>query len=284
MPAPAPVSPTYSLPPALNDDFDVMALWSLPARPVEEEIPFGFAAATATAEPVEEPPPVWRLQLPADDRQANQRITRAEASLRSAQIALDQADLRLQALVQTETAAAEVDYGGIAATPMLPEPELELLDMLQAAESQDVAAPEGVASFGLFDSLPTAELAEAREELEGFLEQLRRFVAHYAWVETEVGGRLIGRTAVTWTGDFRTLWPDTALAGDRLRHDRSLQLALATRTTMLRTFVVVTTGAVTILPLLTNPGSAILSLPAIWKFIKRIRSEIERYNQLTQEN
>lgn len=251
---------------------DVLDLWSAPA-PMAGTVAFDASPKTSAAQP-----PAWRLALPAGRGLAEDRLALAEASLDGLERALDQSVPRLRRLTAREVMADGVAFDA-AASPDLPAAEAELLAALQGTDRD-----AGLPNFGVMDQLLLPSWEEAGATVERLLRQAERLVAHYAWIETAVAGRLIGQTAVTWTGDLRTVWPAGIGAEEQRLHERSVRLALATRTATVRIIAVVTAGAVTIVPLLATPGSAILALPAIWKFIGRIRSELERPNQLQPEH
>jgi len=251
---------------------DVLDLWSAPA-PMAGTVAFDASPKTSAAQP-----PAWRLDLPAGRGLAEDRLALAEASLDGLERTLDQSGPRLRRLTAREVMADGAAFDA-AASPDLPAAEAELLAALQGTDRD-----AGIPSFGVMDQLRLPSWEEAGATAERLLRQAERLVAHYAWIETAVEGRLIGQTTVTWTGDLRTVWPAGTGAEEQRLHERSVRLALATRAATVRIIAVVTAGAVTIVPLLTTPGSAILALPAIWKFIGRIRSELERPNQPLQEH
>jgi hypothetical protein len=78
---------------------------------------------------------------------------------------------------------------------------------------------------------------------------------------------------VGWTGDAETIWPQPRHPEQVALHWNTLDLALQSRTTLLRTLIIVTHGAVKISSLLAMPGGVVLALPAIWKFINRLMDE-----------
>lgn len=233
---------------------DVLNLWFAPERDAEVAFDAGDGAAPAA---------LWRLDLPAGDAHALTRLQAIDADLSALAWASTQAGPRLQRL------AASDDLSFDASSPQLPGAERELLALLAGVQPD-----QDMASFGLLDRLPSWEQAGA--EVQRLLQQALRLVSHYAWVETAIEGRLIGRTTVDWLGGMRTLWPLGEEAGIQRRHYESLRLSLAARAANLRLVAVITAGAATLAPLLAAPGSAILALPAAWRFVQRLRAEIER--------
>jgi hypothetical protein len=87
--------------------------------------------------------------------------------------------------------------------------------------------------------------------------------------------RLVGRTAVSWTGDVDTRVLEK-LEADRVRlHHQTLELALASRRTMLRTSSLVIASAVKLSVLLATPGGVVLALPVVLRFIRLLRKELK---------
>jgi hypothetical protein len=108
------------------------------------------------------------------------------------------------------------------------------------------------------------------------VEQMRRMVSHYAWIETEMGGALIGHTAVRWTGDFDTVWEADVTPDSMELHHQSVQLALGSRLALIRLLTIVGTGATKLVLRLTVPGAQLLMLPAAWKFVRDVLEELRR--------
>jgi hypothetical protein len=93
------------------------------------------------------------------------------------------------------------------------------------------------------------------------------------WVESEMEGRFLGRTAASWTGDMDTVWPEDVRPDQAALHQRALTLALASRDTMIRTVIIVASCAAKLSMAMATPGGAILALPAVWDFINRVMAE-----------
>lgn len=242
---------------------DPLAMWgSAPLLAAGLDPSFDVDAAA-------ESPLTWTFEAPADADAAAAQLVRMEAALQAHQLALDAAGSRLDALIAGAQADGSVSFDGVAAQVAWGSPENDLLDLLAEAEKRDVTAVDfGIAGL----SIPHWD--EIAENFQGFLDRLRRFLAHYAWVETKIEGRMVARTEVSWLGDFQTSWTSST-ASDMDLHQRALGLALATRKTTLRILLFTVAGAVKITPLLASPGSAVLALPAVWRFINQIRSELE---------
>ena len=239
---------------------EVVGLW----EPVPSAAPPGLVfAATATTSLAA---PVWRVNLPADPSRAAAHLASGEARLRESRQALATAADRLQACTQAQRMG--VAFGVGPAAPALPQPEAELLVWLQGRE-----AGRRPVSFGLGDEV-TSEWERVTEQVQRFVERLLQLVAHYAWVETHLPERLVGRTAVSWTGDAHTVWSEPISAAHAALHQRALAVALASRDTLLRTFALAARGALTLSILLGTPGGAVLALPAAWRFINQVLAEV----------
>ena len=130
-------------------------------------------------------------------------------------------------------------------------------------------------SYGLRDQF-VGKWKEAIQAFQAFADHLQQMVGHYAWVETRVAGDIVGLTRVTWTGDVDTFLRDQ-LEPDRMRlHQHTLNVALVSRRTLLRTSTLVISGAARLSMLLATPGGAVLAFPAVLRFINQVRTELEK--------
>jgi hypothetical protein len=248
---------------------EVVGLWET----VPSASPPGLVfAATATTSL---DAPVWRVNLPADLSRAAAHLASGEARLRESRQALATAADRLQAFTQAQRMG--VAFGVGPAEPALPQPEAELLVWLQGRE-----AGRRQVSFGLGDEV-TSEWERVTQQVQRIVERLLQLVAHYAWVETHLQERLVGRTAVSWTGDVHTVWSEPISAAHAALHQRALAVALASRDTLLRTFALAARGALTLSILLGTPGGAVLALPAAWRFINQVLAEVGHHQDTIKE-
>lgn len=222
----------------------------------------------------EEGVPIWKADLPADAAQAHAALDAAQEAVRQGDAALEIAEVRVEGLVRQRRGPQAFDVS-FAPEP-LAAPEQELLGLLQEAQYGRTAV-----SFGE----PAREgegWEQAVKEFQAFSERVQRTLTQYAWVETHQEGQLLVRTTVNWIGDMETAWQE-ALNPDQLGlHRRTLKVALSSRTSMLRSMIVVAAGASKIAVLLTTPGGAILALPATWKFIRQIHAEIGSHQQILE--
>ncbi len=161
---------------------------------------------------------------------------------------------------------------GESTPELLPAPELELSHWVLSAKGQWAAS--GQSSYGLEDTFRQG-YGEAREQALGFLAQVQRSLANFAIVETRSGGRVAGRTEVSWLGSFATLWAGQESASLARQHEQSLALALATRSAWLRLGSLVIQAALKLSALASvNP---LVALPAAYKYLTEI---LEQYRRL----
>jgi hypothetical protein len=215
---------------------------------------------------------IWRVNLPADPDQAHAAMAGAESNLIRSQEVLSDAEGRIDALVQRKT--EPVSFGTRAMAEPLDLPEQALLDLLQEAETG--SAPVSFGERGLF----TGGWEQAVDEFRDFASRASQILTHYAWVETRVGEALLARTTVNWLGDLESAW-EVNLRPDQMGlHQRTLNLTLETRALMLRSLILVASGAGKLSVLMTTPGGALLALPAVWKFVNQVRAEWEKFGAL----
>jgi hypothetical protein len=227
---------------------DVLGLWQ--AEP-----------ASVSFAPGAEPPAAfrWQVDLPADRRAAAAAVEAQAALLRRQRETLDQ-----EALRRLHATAA----GGATSFALgLPQPERDLAIWLQ-----DV---QGGQSF-FWGEERLKGWAETVREAQAFVEQVQRGLVNYAWVETSVEGRRVARTTVHWLGDVATEWQ----AGqDRQRaalHQRAVALAVASRATWVRVFLLAAEGAAILASAI---GSPLLALPAAVKFVRQVLAEVRQVQQ-----
>jgi hypothetical protein len=151
---------------------------------------------------------------------------------------------------------------------------MELLSLIQPP-----FPASGEISFALGEQ--EGKLEEATNQFQAAMQRMLRLVAHFAWVETQSQGALLGRTIVTWTGDMDTLWGAGLSSGQFELHERSLQAALASRNTLLRTWLVTSQAAIKLSILVSTPGGAILALPAAWRLVNQILAQARQLRDQT---
>lgn len=243
----------------------VFGLWATAPLSPAEAIAFDTSADTTSRVPPEVP--VWRVNLPADMNLAATRLTGGEARLDASREAMKKAPDRLGTFVKAQSAgmAFDISSGGRE----LAKPEAELLVLLN-----EIQAGRPPVSFGLGEKL-FGGWQQTTDRFQAFVDRLLKSFAHYIWVETCIQEQYLGRTGVGWTGDMNTVWQQGLSTAQVELHQHSLALALASRGELIRTFSLAVRGAVQLSVLLTMPGSALLALPAVWKFVNQILADLK---------
>jgi hypothetical protein len=222
-------------------------VWSACPRPAES---FGAGPAAVSV-------PQWRARYPAAGVEALACVKACESRLESSGIDLERAESRLDSFLRggTPGSPSTVGAGGT--------PEDELAGLLAEVGGQAhpaVAFWPGTSLLRRWDAIAAG--------FRRFLGNLERLVLNYVHVETRVGGRLVARTLVGWTGGFETWWGGDPGAGGAELHGRTVRLALRSRATLLNTFLAAIRGAVKIAAVLALPGGYLLALPIAWNFIR----------------
>jgi hypothetical protein len=256
--------PVFQLCDAAQDgpEQEVLDLWTpVPGRSLEAMAFDAPAGATAESEPI------WRADYPAEPDLIEKHLNEARKSLDAADVAVAVAPARLDAFVSQGQAGVAFAVPGLDARSAEPEGELSLL-------LGELRGDGLMVSFDPNDP-HAGKLDQAVQSFQAFTDRLNRMIGHLAWVETRVEGRLVGRTAVSWTGDVDTRVLEQ-LEAERVRlHHQTLELALASRRTMLRTSSLVISSAVKLSVLLATPGGIVLALPAVLRFIRLLRKELK---------
>ena len=87
-------------------------------------------------------------------------------------------------------------------------------------------------------------------------------------------GRLIARSALGRSGDILTAWLAAVTGEQAALHTRAVQLALASTRALLRKLTLVIRGAMMVTGLVVAPGSALLAIPAIWRYMNQLHAEL----------
>jgi len=240
----------------------VLDFWSAAPPPAE--------AVSFEAGSMVEDTPVWRVDLPADLDAASAALAAGESQVEAAQRALDVAVERLGTFVSAQVAAPSFDASSPAAA--LGDPEAEALALLNEIQTGTPAV-----SFGLGEKI-VAGLDTVAQQFQEFVDALLRNVGSYAWVETRIEGRLVCRTSIGWSGDAKNLWLGPADAQMLALHQRALSIAIESRNTFVKTFIVSAQSAVKLVTLLSVPGGAVLALPTAWRFISQVLAEIKAHS------
>jgi len=198
----------------------------------------------------------------------------AERSQASSDV-LDELPERIERLASRGEPSEATSFD-IESSVDLPPADVELLRFLNELER-----PADQVSFGLGDDLREGWQV-AQEQFQKMTSQALQSLSHMAWVETSQGGILFGRTSVGWTGDMDSFYTPEASPEQIQLHQRSLALALTSRHAFIRAFSATVAGASRLALSLATPGGALLALPAVWKYVNQILSEVERVKTQSQ--
>lgn len=124
-----------------------------------------------------------------------------------------------------------------------------------------------------FSAAETEDEAATRRQFEGFVAQMQRMIAQYAYVET-VFGVAVARSSVSWTGNFTTRWAVASPPAHIALHRQAVQTALGSRMALVRLAAIVVGGAVGLTVKTTIPGGSLLAIPAAWKFVRNVLEEL----------
>jgi hypothetical protein len=234
----------------------LVGAWDL--GPDEASISFAAGSSDAVAT-------TWRLLLPADPRRAAAKVEALRAEVARAEAARLDASVRLARFATTSADTSATVSFTAAAEVRSPEGEL-------TAAIGVVGQADAPLAFGVLD--PIADFwARAIETVQRAMDAIRRLLSGELWVETSIADRLVARTVVSLDGDATTAWAGPS-TGDRVAlHARSLEAALASRLTLMRTILTVASGAAmlaTLPALLATPGGVLLAIPAAWRFVSQV--------------
>ena len=219
------------------------------AEPFEEMVSFGVADASVQA-----------VQLPADAEAAAAQLAKLRLAMRQGQGQLDRAAHQIANLRRGFQSMAVRGVAFSAAG----EPETPEAGLYQVLDAIEFSAPEN--------------LEHVRQKQTSDMQDWRKFVAHVqsrlahpVQVPTQLGTDLVGYTLVDWSGDYTTVWqPDVSAVAMRL-HRQAVDLVLAKIFARLRLVIVVSAEAGKLaLQLAGPPGSQVLVIPAVWRFVREV--------------
>lgn len=219
------------------------------------------ADALSFSAPGEATEAVWSVDVSASPEVALQQLNAGLGRVAQTEAALITAQSRLETLVEQSQSAVSFAAPEAAA---LPPAEQDLLARLEALQGNAI-------SF----SAPAPNFAEDEDKLANGLERLIQSLTYFAFVETRVEGRLLCRTTLNWAADTHT-FGQMNLSGEQWAvHQKTLALAVQSRTALMNTVALAAQSALKISAALALPGGALLALPAAWKFFKHVLSELE---------
>jgi hypothetical protein len=226
-----------------------------------------------------EPPPgipVWRINLPEDEAEAEHALAGAEAQVALTEAELEKVPARLEQLSMALAETPQTTLPSFAAG--LPGPEASMLALLAEARGVEQGRP---VSYGM-EGLGSAAWEKAQAQFQSFMGQIQREILNLAWVETNIGSQLVARTVVGWSGDNNTAWLEGATPDQREKHRRALDIAIKSRLQRLRIFTKVAGGAAKLSVLFATPAGTLLALPVAWGYVQEILQEIKNHQELTQ--
>jgi hypothetical protein len=235
--------------------------WSFAPAGSDDAVSFAVGAVQSN-----ESAPTWRLDLPSGTA-ASAALDAAEVQLLQSETALESVPDQLEALLHSAHSGT-VSFAA-AASPA----SADLLELLQRGGTPDLT------SYGLF-SRKQEKMEDAGRGFQDALQRLADMVSRMANIETSMQGRMVGRTRVGWDGHFETVFPAALLPEELLLHQRSINLALASRRLAISMIARTVQSAVKVAAYLATPGGALLALPAVWKFINGIINEVKTYQEL----
>lgn len=216
----------------------------------------------------EEEVAVWSVNVSAQPAAALQQLNAGLERATQAEAALNVAQTRLETLVKNAASAGPVAFA--AGAVALPLPEQELLTKLEALQTGQLT---GAVSFGGLSG--GSDLADDQYKFTRGLERLIQSLAYFVFVETQVEGRLLCRTTLSWASDARTMGQGRLSAEQWALHQKTLALAVQSRAALMRTVALAVQSALKISAALALPGGALLALPSAWKFFNHVLSELE---------
>lgn len=203
----------------------------------------------------------WRVDLPANPRTAQKALAANQRRIVTAALALPAAEARLG------------DFAG-----QLPQSGLEFALPDEARKSAEADLQRFLRrtqrsarqSYGLDDLVPQIkELIEAANRLA---QNVRLSLASYALVESNLGGSLVGRTRVSWLGDFSSEWRPGLEQSQASLHRQAVAQALATRQSWVRIgLAVAASGASLAAALAGNP----FALLGVFQFVRQVIGEFQ---------
>lgn len=144
-----------------------------------------------------------------------------------------------------------------------------------AGRSLDEAVLGEAQAATLASAAQAGSMVEGQREQKGlaaFLDQAGRQVQYYAWIETTERGILLARSTVNWFGHLDTIWREGTLPSQRSLHQRSLELALATRLTSVKTALTVVkwVGLVARFSALSGPAAVVVLPGLVWQAVNDV--------------
>ena len=241
---------------------DLLGLWTTRARFSPEGI-ISFDTSQSDIENISQTEPVWRVNLPVNLNAAAAHLAKGKRALTQSQRVMQKAPEQITDLIKSRVSAASQSF---AMPSGANEAEQELLTALNAlySEGQEI-------NFGLRNQL-SESWQQTTKQFQAFSERLIQSFTQHVLVETCVQGKCLGRSYVSWIGDIKTTWRRDVSKDHMKLHQEALTLALASRDSVMQSFALAIRVALQLATLIVSPGSTVLLLPAVWKYIQQMQN------------
>ncbi len=198
------------------------------------------AAQSASGMPGDPPQTIlWQADLPRSANQARQILRTNQSLLLSASQALPEAERRLAA--QTPAGLPGNQPGG-----------------------QSFGAP-----WDLLGDLQTGAAEAAR-----FFDAMRLALAPQARVETTLGGRVVGRSELSWNGSVQNAFIPNLTRQQAAQHRQVLAQVMLSRQSVMRMGVLIASSAAS---LASSAFTGPLSLLYVYQFVRDLIAEIQKF-------
>lgn len=117
-------------------------------------------------------------------------------------------------------------------------------------------------------------------EVEAALESMWRLVRYPTWVETRRGGVLLARSAMSWSGDTRSLATPLLTPSMVAIHARSVAQSVRSRNAWARLLLTLMSGSARLASMAATPAGAAMALPMAWRFLRRVLAETQALRRL----
>lgn len=203
----------------------------------------------------------WRVALPASQGRAEKNLRRNAARLHAARAALPQAEARLQDFT-SQLPRKGLEYTLPSDSEYTAERDLQtFIARVQRTSSW---------SYSFNDLIP--QISELMNALNCLAQNVRLSLASYASVESSRAGRLVGRTRVSWLGDFTNEWGVGLNPAQAGLHLQAVSQVLESRQSWVRIGLLVAAGAACLTSL--AAGNPLAPL-AVFQFVRQVIGEFQ---------
>lgn len=218
---------------------------------------------------------VWQVRLPP-------HLAEAKASLAAYQQALTRSSQMLVDIEQRIDTVARRAQAIRRETPQVlsaPSPPGVPLTVEQLRALRDTVDEPEARLLDEFIHINRGERAGAAPPTpqQRLFQRIVDSLTTYARVETVLGEQRIACTVMGWLGNVQTIWKYPTKQSHRGisttaigLHQQSFQLALLSRATLVRSIVMAMRGAVKLWFLCSTPAGAMLAIPLLWDYIRRL--------------